>query len=121
MTSSVIPSAKYSFSGSALRLRNGVVQRQDVGMIQPGGDRDLTQKPVGTEQRRQLGPQHLDRDGAAVLHVVREVHRCHAAAAQLALDPVAVRERNPEAGNRIGHRWLPKMRGILGVTVPREK
>ena len=67
---------------------------------------DLSQEPVGSELRRQLGPEHLDRDGAAVLHIAREVDGGHAATAQLPLDRVAVFERSPEAGNCISHQRL---------------
>src|SRR5438034_571690 len=47
-----------------------VVQRQDVGVIQLGGDLDLAEKPFGPDGGRQLGPEDLDRDLAAVLQVV---------------------------------------------------
>ena len=75
----------------------GVVQRQDVGMIQPGRGGHLSQKPVGPEGERQLGPQHLDRHLALVFHIVGEIHRRHAPAAELSLDGVTARERRAEA------------------------
>ena len=40
----------------------------------------------------ELGAEHLDRDLAVVLEVLGEVDRGHAAPAELALDPVAVRQ-----------------------------
>ena len=74
-----------------------VVQRQDVGVIQLGGNLDLAEKPVGPDGGRQLGPEHLHRDLAAVLQVVGEIDRCHAAAPELLLDGVAAGEGGVEA------------------------
>ena len=59
-------------------------------MLQPGGEPDLAQEPLGAERGGELGVQHLERDLAVVLEVVREVDRGHAAAAELALERVAV-------------------------------
>src|SRR5947208_13212412 len=75
----------------------GIVQGEDVRMIQTRGDRDLPQEPVGAELRRELRAEHLDRDRAVVLHVARAIYGGHASAAQFALDRVAVRQRCPEA------------------------
>ena len=84
----------------------GVVQRQDVGVIQPGGDLDLTQKPVGPEGRRQLGAEHLDRHLTVMLDVAREIDRRHAAPSQLALDGIAAGEGGVETVLVIGpHGW----------------
>ena len=79
----------------------GVVQRQDVRMIQPGGDLDLSQKPLGPEHRCQLGPEHLDGHGAVVLQVVGEIDRRHAAAAELVREGVAAGERGVETLERL--------------------
>ena len=70
----------------------GVDERQDMRMGEPRGNRDLAQKPLGADRGRDLGPQHLDRDLAAVPEVFGDVHRRHAAATQDPLDPVAVAE-----------------------------
>jgi hypothetical protein len=45
-----------------------------------------------------------DLDLAVVLHIGREIHRGHAAGAELAFDGVAAGERGGEAVNRGGHR-----------------
>jgi len=66
-------------------------------MVEAGGDLDLTQKPIGPEHRRQLGPQHLDRHLALVFQIVREIDRRHAAASELSLDGVAAGEGGVEA------------------------
>ena len=65
-------------------------------MHQPGGDPDLTQKALGAERASELRVQHLERDRAVVLEVVREVDRGHPAAAELALEAITVSEMCPE-------------------------
>ena len=89
----------------AVRLAR-VVQRQDVGMTETGGGFDLPEKPLPPEGGGELRRQHLDRDGTPVLQVVREVDRRHSPAPELALDRVAVCERGPQLGKRVGHREL---------------
>ena len=68
-------------------------------MPQSGREPDLLQEPLGAEDRGQLRAQDLDGDLAVVLEVLRQVHRGHAALAQLPLDAVAVGEGG---GERIG-------------------
>jgi hypothetical protein len=71
-------------SGSLARVEHG----QDVGVLQPGGKVDLAEEPLRPEARGQLGVKHLERDGAAVLEVLRQPDRSHATAAELALERV---------------------------------
>ncbi|HKW41593.1 MAG TPA: hypothetical protein VJN39_10105 [Gemmatimonadales bacterium] len=85
----------------------GVVQRQDVVVIEPGGDRDLAQEPVGADHRRELGSEHLDRHLAVVFHVVGEGDGRHAAAAELALDGVAGCQGSVEALELLGAHGRP--------------
>ena len=66
-------------------------------MLQVGDGLDLAQEPLGADHRGELGAQDLDGDLAVVLEVLGQVHRGHAALAQLALDAVAVGERGGEA------------------------
>ena len=54
-----------------------------------GRDLDLAEEPVGTERRAELGPKHLQSYPAAMLQIFGEVDGSHAAATELALDPVA--------------------------------
>ena len=65
-------------------------------MLQGRGGLDLAKKPLGADDGGQLGPQHLDRDVAIVLEILREIDRGHAALAELALDAVAVGEGHLE-------------------------
>jgi len=60
-----------------------VVQRENVGVLQVGGGFDLLQEARATDDRGQLRPQHLERHLAIVLDVVGQVHRGHAALAEL--------------------------------------
>ena len=54
-----------------------------------GRDLDLAEEPVGTERRAELGLKHLQSHPAAMLQIFGEVDGSHAAATELALDPVA--------------------------------
>ncbi len=80
-----------------------VVDRQEVGMLEPGGEPDLPEEALGAERRRQLGMEHLERDRPLVPQVLDEVHRAHAAAPELAFEPVAVAQGVGERGRRDGH------------------
>ena len=59
-------------------------------------------KRSGPSACSQLGVQHLERDRPVVLQVAGEVDRGHAAAAELALDAVAVAERVGQCGGWAG-------------------
>jgi hypothetical protein len=80
-----------------------IEERDDVGMVEPRGELDLAQKAIGTHRVRHVFTEHLERDVAAVLHVVREIHRRHPALPELALDAIAAGERGSEARERRGH------------------
>ena len=61
-------------------------------MLEPGGRADLAQEALGAERAAELGVQDLERHRPVVLEVAGEVDRGHAAAAELALEHVAVAE-----------------------------
>ena len=65
-------------------------------MLERGDGPDLTQEPLRTDHRGQLGPEDLDRHLALVLEVVREIHRGHTALTQLPFDAVAVGQGSRE-------------------------
>ena len=88
----------------------GVVNGQDVRVIEPGGELDLAEKASGRHAGGKLGVHELERHRAGVPQVLHQVHRRHAAAAELALEAVAGGEGGPE-GSEIGRqgsrrRWL---------------
>ena len=69
-----------------------IEQRQEVGVLQIGGDLDLGEKPLYAEHCTELRLEHLERDVALVLDVVSEVDGRHAAFSELTLDGVAAGE-----------------------------
>ena len=81
----------------------GVVQRQDMRVLQPGGDRNLAEEAIASERGRQLGVQDLDRDWAVVLQVLGEEDRGHPAPAKLPLDGVVLDERVTQSFEKISH------------------
>jgi hypothetical protein len=52
-------------------------------------DLDLGEEPLGPEDGAELRAEELECDVSVVANVAREIHRRHAAAADLALDVVA--------------------------------
>ncbi len=70
----------------------GVVNREDMRVLQAGGEPDFTLEAFGTERRRQLRVHHLQGHLAVVPEVAGQVDRGHAPAAELALEEVAVAE-----------------------------
>ena len=86
--------------------RPGVDERQDVWVVEPSGDLDLGEEPLGAEDRPELGAEHLERDLAVVLEVPGQVDRGHAASPELPLDPIAIAEHGGEAVRCGGHSAL---------------
>lgn len=83
-----------------------IVQRQDVRVLQVGGDLDFLEEAFCAERRSQLGLEHLERDLPVVPQVNSEVDRSHAALAELSLDVVAVGQHSLQlfkVRGRIGH------------------
>ena len=101
----------------------GVVEGQDVRMVQACGELDLPEKALAAERLREVGPQHLDRDVAAVLQVVGEVDRRHAALAELAVEAIVRGQGFGECSGG-GHRGIVRpagagrQRGRCGVQPP---
>jgi hypothetical protein len=81
----------------------GVEEREDMRVLEVGGGPDLRQEPFGTEDRGQLGSEHLDGDLAVVLAVVGEIYGGHPALPELALDLVAVGQGGLQATEETGH------------------
>ena len=70
---------------------------------QVGCGLDLSQEPLGTDHRSQLGLQHLERDVPVVLQVLGEIDRRHATFTQLTLDGVAAFQGAVQASDGVGH------------------
>ena len=72
-------------------------------MLEPGAEPDLAEEAIGTERLGQLGAEDLERDHPVMLQVAGEIHDRHAAAAELALNAVAVGQSSLEAiGGAVG-------------------
>jgi hypothetical protein len=76
------------------------VDRENVRVLQPGSEADLALESLGAEAGSELGEQDLEGDGAVVAEVPGQVDDGHAAAAELALERVAVGEGIAQA---VGH------------------
>ena len=74
------------------------------GWLQPGGEADLPRKRSAPSDGGELRAQHLERHRAVVAEVVGQVDGGHAAAAELALDPVAVGQSCLQLKRREGQR-----------------
>ncbi len=79
----------------------GFEQRQDMGVIEPGGDLDLAQETLPTEDSSQLRAKDFDRDRPVMLDVLGEVDRRHATGTEFPLDGVAVGEGGGEAVEQV--------------------
>jgi hypothetical protein len=64
------------------------------------------EKPLGADDRRELGPEHLERDLPVVAEVVGEEHRGHPALSQVAVEPVSIGECRGEPFQSRCHRRL---------------
>ena len=76
----------------------GIEEGEDVGVLESRQDLDLAEEALGDFAGDDLRAQDLDGDRTVVLAVAREIHQRHPAAAQLALDRVAV-----AYGDRLEH------------------
>ena len=81
-------------------------------MLQARNRLDLAEESIRADHRGELRLEHLDRDLAIVLEVVREVDRRHAALAELSLDLVAVGEGGLQRALMFGQR---SPRGAAGL------
>src|SRR5213592_424909 len=83
-----------------------IVHRQDVGMLQAGGQHDLALEPLGAEYRRDLWMEQLERDRTVVLEIVGEIDRRYPAAPQLPIEAVVAGKGGTQARIPVGQRGL---------------
>ena len=77
---------------------SGVVDLDDVRALHAGGGAGLAHEALDDDGRiRELGSQDLDGDPLADVNVLRLVDRGHAAASELAYDPVLAHEERTDA------------------------
>src|SRR5437879_775011 len=84
----------------------GIEQWDDVGVGQTGRGLDLAQEALDPEARSELRMEQLDRDAALQLEIVSQVHRRHAATADLAGNRVVVCDGGLETGEQTGQATL---------------
>jgi hypothetical protein len=72
---------------------SGIVDAQNVGMVELGERPDLTAKTIRADGLGELRIQDLERDAPSVLHIVGEIDRGHSAASELPLQPIFSAER----------------------------
>src|SRR6267143_3378567 len=75
-----------------------IVEGQDVRVSESGGDLDFAYEALGAERLGELGPQHLDRDGAMMLEIPAEIHGGHPTTTEFAFDRVTPDEGGSQAG-----------------------
>ncbi len=63
-------------------------ERDDVGVLQLGGELDLALEPLRAHTSRHLGGQHFHHHLASQPHFLGDEHAAHAAAAELGLEAV---------------------------------
>lgn len=68
----------------------GIVEWQDVRMLQSGCDFDLVEEPLAAQDGGQLGTQDLYRDLAVVFEIVSQVDHRHPALAYVGFELVAI-------------------------------
>ncbi len=75
-------------------------------MLESGGEMDLSGEALRAEGGGELGVKHFDRDRPVVPEVAAEPDGGHPAAAELALEGIAVSQAIAEQGHRLGHEVL---------------
>ena len=80
----------------------GVVDGQDVRVLQPGHDPDLAKEARGAKEDAELGTQDLDGNGAVMANVVSQIDVRHPAPTNLPLDDIAVGDRVLKAVEEVG-------------------
>src|SRR5204863_4399815 len=91
-----------------------IEQRKDVRMPEVCCIGDLAEESHVTEGGREVGAQNLERDRSIVLEIVREIHRRHAAGAELTLDTITIGECGGESVNRSVHLAFAVRRPMSG-------
>src|SRR6266850_2309168 len=82
-------------------------------VLQPRGNLNLFQEPLGAQEGSQAWEQHFECDSPVVLLVVGEIDRRHAAASEDVPQRIAVGERGLEFGGNLHAMqlrplWLPR-------------
>ena len=96
-----------------------VVDRADVGVLQPRRRRDLAAEALDVHAGADLGPEQLEGDGPVVAQVVGEVDGRHSAPAELALEAVASLQGGGRGGSGHGLVRVTMLKGAeVGAPAP---
>lgn len=106
---SSLPRTVHSYVVELVEDVTRVVQRKNVGMLEPGEKADLAEKARFGKVGGWIEGEDLDRDLPLVPQIAREIDRGERALPQLALDLVAALEGRPKKGE--GNRSLDSSRG----------
>jgi hypothetical protein len=79
-----------------------IVDRQDVRVLEPGGEANLALEALRPQRVGQPGMEHLQGDGSVVLEIAGEMDRGHAAAPELTLERIATAQGLRERGQGVG-------------------
>jgi hypothetical protein len=86
-----------------------------VRVLKPGGEPDPAEEALGTECRRQLGMEDLERHRPLVPEVSGQEHRRHAATPELPLDDVAAPQLGFKSVAKVGQSGP-----VVGVGCPKD-
>jgi hypothetical protein len=82
----------------------GREDRDDVGMVEPGGQFHFPDEPIVQQARGDVRLQHLDGHWTARMLLGRQVHQRHAPGADLAFHLISGRETLAQQLDQVGHR-----------------
>ena len=81
----------------------GIVETEDVRVLELGGHANFTVESLGTDRGAELRVQHLDGDLALMLEILREVDGGHAAGAELAFHAIPVGQSRLQSIESVAH------------------
>jgi hypothetical protein len=84
----------------------GIVQSENVGVLEAGRDPDLAEKSLAAQRVGELRPKDLERHVSVVLGVARQEHLGGRAFTDFALDDVPAGEAGLRALHDLGHGYL---------------
>jgi len=85
------------------RSFSGIVDRQDMRVLEPCGEADLSLEPVGSETGCEFRMQDFESDRPVVLEIMREEHRGHPAAPKLTPERVVACQAAFEESSKVWH------------------
>ena len=95
----------------------GVVERQDVGVAEPGSDPDFLEEAGRSQREGEIRAQDFQRDLAAVLEVGGEIHRRHPAPPHFPLDGIPLRQHAAKLLQPI-HGYTSPLDRMANITTP---